>query len=68
MKFLCSIIRNLFGLPVAEGNYAATVIDVSVKRLKSKRLSMVKIKFLLEDVETGEKITHNETWAILCSP
>ena len=61
MKTFKKIIRKLFGLQTPTGDYIATVTDVKIKYLKEKHLSLVTFKYLLEDVETGIKITHNET-------
>ena len=62
MRTFKTIIRKLFGLQPSTGDYIATVTNVKTKHLKQYHLSLVTIMYSLEDVETGEKITHNETF------
>lgn len=60
MKFLCKIIRKLFGLQPPTGKYFATIVDVKIKYPKHSRLPIVTFMCNLEDAETGEKFTHRE--------
>ena len=61
MKIFKTIIRNLLGLCIPEGDYVAAIIDVDIKRINQKHLSFVKIKFKLTNVDTGARFTHVET-------
>lgn len=63
MRILKKIICKLFAITtLPEGDYVATVTDVKVKYLKKPRLSLVTIKYTLEDVDTGIKLTYRETF------
>ena len=62
MKTFKTIIRNFFGLQPPTGKYFATIVDVKIKYPNHSRLPIVTFKCNLEDVETGEKFTHCETF------